>query len=85
MTAALRQRGNNIGTSSVLIIVFAVIAWHYSIARDVRNPRRWALGLFVVPLQLAQQTWAKWPYRLGRSCGILAPLGGKDPVSRTIL
>jgi hypothetical protein len=30
---------------------------------------------------LAQQTWAKWPYRPGRGCGILAPLGAKDPVS----
>jgi uncharacterized membrane protein len=41
---------NNIGTSldGVLIIVFAIVAWRYAIARDVRNHRRWALRLFIV-------------------------------------
>jgi hypothetical protein len=41
---------NNIGTSvnGVLIILFAVIAWRYAMARDLRSHRRWALRLFMV-------------------------------------
>jgi hypothetical protein len=50
----------NVATSldGVLIIVFAVIALRYAIAREIRTHRRWALRLFMV-------TSGVWFLRLG--------------------
>ena len=70
----------NIGISldAVLIVVFAIIALRYAMARDIVRHRRWALRLFMV-------VSAVWFLRIGRMLWIFLNDGpaGYDPITFT--
>jgi Predicted membrane protein (DUF2306) len=67
-----------ISVAAVLIILFAVLAWRYAVARDLRTHRRWALRLFMV-------VNAGWFFRVGLMLWIFLNQGpaGFDPKTFT--